>query len=560
MEKLERFFSRYWLLIILVLSIPAVWALFVPGFFGASDDLHIGWLYEMNQALQLGQIPPRFVPDLSFGFGYPLFDFVFPLPFYLGEIFHSLGFSLIDSIKIVFLLTIPFSAVFMYKFLKEFTGSVMALAGAMIYSYTPYRSNDIYNRGALGEVLPFVFMPILALSYVKIATVEKRSSRIFWVGIGGISLAALILSHDITAYMFFPVALLLAVLLFIFISRKMVIVGSFVFSIGLGLLSSIYFWLPALLESKLVKYDTVFNFVDHFPTLKQLVVPFLGWGASVPGSNDGMSFYIGTINLVVLIIGGLTTIFSWKKFSNIQRVIISWSLATFIIAFLMMNARSAFLWNHTPLIPYFQFPWRFLVLTTFVSPILVVALQKLKIEKIVGLVLIALVLVFNWYFFRPHDFLGRGDSYYINRYIPNPFPSFEYLQTQEEYLRLPLTSERRPTMLYPRVFPQTDSIVSVIAVNALDAQVETSSPSAFVLNYNKYLFPGWSARLDNQEVPIFPGKPFGQVSLNIPPGNHSIDIFYQEPFYKRVLDIISLLTFVGGLWCILQLKLRWKKG
>ena len=91
MEKLEKLknYNLWWATI--TLALPAAFSLFVPGFFGASDDLHIGWLYEMDKAIKMLQIPPRFVPDLSFGFGYPLFNFVFPLPFYIGEVFHLLG-------------------------------------------------------------------------------------------------------------------------------------------------------------------------------------------------------------------------------------------------------------------------------------------------------------------------------------------------------------------------------------------------------------------------------------------------------------------------------------
>ena len=99
MQKLENFLNRFWIITIFVLSIPAFWALFVPGFYGASDDIHIAWLYEFHKTAVAGQIPPRFVPDLSFGFGYPLFNFVFPLPFYIGEVFHLLGLSFVDSIK-----------------------------------------------------------------------------------------------------------------------------------------------------------------------------------------------------------------------------------------------------------------------------------------------------------------------------------------------------------------------------------------------------------------------------------------------------------------------------
>src|SRR3972149_4510481 len=101
-KRINEFLIKHIFFVILALSIPAVWALFVPGFYGASDELHIAWLQQMDAVVRLGQFPPRFVPDLSFGFGYPLFNFVFPLPFYLGEIFHLFSFSFVDAIKIVF--------------------------------------------------------------------------------------------------------------------------------------------------------------------------------------------------------------------------------------------------------------------------------------------------------------------------------------------------------------------------------------------------------------------------------------------------------------------------
>ncbi|PIZ58125.1 hypothetical protein COY20_04180, partial [Candidatus Shapirobacteria bacterium CG_4_10_14_0_2_um_filter_40_12] len=87
---------------LLLMVIPATIALFKPGFYGASDEMHIAWLQQMDQAIVEGQIPPRYVSDLSFGFGYPLFNFISPLPYYVGEIFHFLGLSFVYSIKMVF--------------------------------------------------------------------------------------------------------------------------------------------------------------------------------------------------------------------------------------------------------------------------------------------------------------------------------------------------------------------------------------------------------------------------------------------------------------------------
>src|SRR3989344_3976991 len=294
MQRIEKFLDKYWWIIVVVLSIPAFWVLLVPGFYGASDDLHIGWLYQMHQTLMSGKIPPRFVPDLSFGFGYPLFNFVFPLPFYLAELLHVFGLSLVDSIKGLFLLTITMSAIFMYLLLREFIKPPLSLFGAILYVYTPYRALDLYIRGAIGEILSFVFLPLIILSMINIS---KNNLR--WIGIGVLIIGALILTHNITAYMFIPFGILLGLLLSF---KNLKAIKNLIITIGLGALVSIYFWLPALLDNAFMKYDTVFNFVDHFTTIKQLILPYWGYGASVPGPYDGISFNIGVFNLVIIVL------------------------------------------------------------------------------------------------------------------------------------------------------------------------------------------------------------------------------------------------------------------
>lgn len=513
MQRIKNFLFKNIFWIIFFLSIPAIWALFVPGFYGASDDLHIAWLQQMNTALSTGQFPPRFVPDLSFGFGYPLFNFVFPLPFYIGEIIHLLGFSFVNSIKIVFLLTIPLSGYYMYKFLKEHTSTWLSLAGAMVYIYTPYRSTDIYVRGAFGEAVAFVFPPMIAWA------VSKGN-----VAVLALSVAGLILSHNIMAYMFFP-------FLVIFSFLVGVKLKSF-FGFILGLLISSYFWLPAVVESRLMKHDTVFNFVDHFPTIRQLITPHFGYGASVAGPYDGMSFFIGLINIFLIV---LAFVF-FKKLNKIS----IWALGMIAVSVFMMNFRSTFFWGHLPLIPYFQFPWRFLSLTTFATAILVIILDKFKYSKQIGIFIIFGVIALNFTYFRPHDFLGRRDEYYINRYIPNPVASEEYLKTGEEYLRLPKSTEKRPN--------------EISLDKKMSSFFEVTNTNEITFNYNKYYFPGWKVFIDGKKAEVIAGQPYGQIQFKIPAGKHEIDIHFGETPFRMALDLISLLSLIFAVKLILTKK------
>jgi len=115
----------------------------------------------------------------------------------------------------------------------------------------------------------------------------------------------------------------------------------------------------------------------------------------------------------------------------------------------MTNIRSAFLWSKIPFLPYFQFPWRFLMMIISVAPLFLLPFGKLKLATPVGLGLAIFSVITTVGWFRPQDFLGRTDEYYLNRYIPYPVAAPEYKEQNEEYLRLPKAAESRPNGNYP---------------------------------------------------------------------------------------------------------------
>lgn len=533
----QKLISKYIWYIVIILSIPAVRYLFVKGYFGVSDDLHIGWLFEMDRAIKMLQFPPRYTPDLSFGFGYPLFTFVYPFPFYVAEIFHLLGFSLVNSVKLVFGLSIPLSMYFMYKLLTNYMKDSWALAGAVLYVYAPYRALEMFVRGTIGEIVAFVFFPIIILSVIK-----KNPYAL------ALSVAGLVLSHNIMAYMFMPFLLLFVILNKSFwVSLK---------GILLGLLVSSYFWVPAIVESNLMKYDTVFNFYDHYPALKQFITPYWGYGASVPGNYDTMSFYMGLTGLAVVAIGTVLFLLKRNKFSREEQVFVGWSIFVVLISVFMMNFRSAWFWRNLPLLPYFQFPWRFLAIITLFSPFFLIAIHKFsdnKIVKVAPFAVIFLSLFLNFNYFKTSEYLGRMDDYYINRYIPIPTATDEYLKTSEEYLRLPKENEKRPEKNYPRAYAVNENVVLEIEeINALNAKIKTSSEIDFVLNYNKYNYPGWKVTIDGKKTEIISGKPYGQISFLVPSGSHTVEVKYGESMLRLVFNLVSLVSVSGVVYVLIK--------
>lgn len=186
-------------------------------------------------------------------------------------------------------------------------------------------------------------------------------------------------------------------------------------------------------------------------------------------------------------------------------------------------------------------------MTTFISPIFLLVLEKNKFHISISILTLFVVLAFNVSIFHPHDFLGRTDSYYVDRYIPVPVASAEYRNLQEEYLRLPKTSQSRPTQNVETIIDNPPEVKKLTQINPLsiDLKVETQKP--LTLNYNKYLFPGWFGELDGKPVGLSSGLPYGQIVVNVPIGSHNLKIYFTETPTKKLFDVISVLSLVAAL-------------
>ena len=91
----------------------AVKPLLSPGFIPTHDgEYHIVRFWQFEKMLRAGNLFPRWAPDLNSGYGTPLFNFQYPFPNYPGALFHALGASLPDSVKLVlatgYLLSVTF--------------------------------------------------------------------------------------------------------------------------------------------------------------------------------------------------------------------------------------------------------------------------------------------------------------------------------------------------------------------------------------------------------------------------------------------------------------------
>lgn len=550
---------------LVLFSVPAALSLILPGFYEPHDLHHFADIYQMARAISSGQIPPRFGPDFTFGYGYPLFNFYYLLPFYLGALIFFLVGSLTVSFKAIFSISVIISVLGMYLFLKEFVGKWSAVAGSLLFLYTPYRAVQIYVRGAMGEALALSLLPLVAWGLIKVIRYPKNRK----IAAGASLLIFLfLLSHNYLWALSLPFLIYLSLLFLGEGWRKklksLVVVG--ILSLGTS-----FFWLfPALVEQKLVRAATPFPLIDHFPYVKQLIIPSWGYGSSVWGPSDGMSFQIGLVNLAVVLLALGLFIFKRRIFEKgpISRLTI-WALTGFFVSLALMNIRTYPIWRLIPFHDFVQFPWRLLIFTTFFTSVLAaVAIEILDKNKIlVAALIVGASILLTFSYFRPSQVFYKKDNDYLARFFANRTVfgekkdiAPEYFNYSEDYLLLPIWADKRPNGL-PASKIETSEEAQVIDIAKIDPirwQAKIVATHETKVTFNSYYFPGWFAKIDGKRANINPGKPFGQIELIVPAGEHNIEFYWIETTLRKLSDFISISAFlllVGVYICPLKKKI-----
>ncbi|HUS60366.1 MAG TPA: 6-pyruvoyl-tetrahydropterin synthase-related protein [Nevskiaceae bacterium] len=559
MKNKKKFRNIFFILLVLFLSVWAIGPLFQPGFFSMHDDEQIARLYELHQAFLSNQFPPRWVGNLGFGYGYPFYNFYPPLVYYLGEIFHLLGFSLIVSTKIVMGLGFLLSGIFIYFLAKEFFGKVGGLIAAVFYIYAPYHALDLYVRGALAEFYAFVFLPAVFWSTLKL--VKEKSKK--WLIINSLFLAFLLLSHNLITLIFMPFYFIFFVFLLFFEKERKKVVLNFFLSFLLFLGLTCYFWLPALLEKKYTLVDAILtcelaSYKLHFVYLRQLWNSPWGFGGSIYGLWDGISFEVGKPHLILSFLAG---IFSLPLFLKRKRSGLFFGFYFLLLAFslFMTSFHSQFIWDRLKPLWYLQFSWRFLIFAALFSSLLAGGLidyifrrlkEKKRLKWVIVFIPLALVIFLNKDYFKPAKHLDVTDSHYTSE------EDLKWRVSRMSFEYVPKTVATKLSDIGTTQLDINEEEIAKSSYEVLDSDLEVRQIKDFPhrkifetqkegrLRINVYNFPGWKAFIDQKEVGIEETGKLRLITLDIPKGKHRVEVVFTNTPVRSLANLVSLVSLV----------------
>jgi len=375
LHQLFSFLKSYFVVIFLFfIFLASSYSVLHESFFRGHDFTHASRIAEMSRALDEGQFPVRWSGNFGYGFGMPLFNFYAPLPYFIGAIFCKLGCSVVTSIKILYLLVNAITLLGAYFLGRKLLGRWGGLLLAAAYTLAPYRSVNLFVREALSETFAMAFLPLVLFAIIAF-TKEQRKKYLF---ILFISLFAILLSHNLTALIFIPLA---AVFTFIYLlhQKKMKLLWPLAAQFLLAGAASAFYVVPALLEKDLTVINTIFSgyfhYSNHFLYIRQFFQDRWQYEGSVWGPDDGISFFLGKGQLLGLLCLGLFCAFhlykNFKKFrkSHLFFLILLFGFFT-LFALFMSLMKSQFIWDNLAILQFIQFPWRFLSVAVFFIAIL----------------------------------------------------------------------------------------------------------------------------------------------------------------------------------------------
>jgi len=541
-------FDPGWVVVFLLATLAA-WPFLtrasLPTFTDA--EMHAYRTFEILSAWQAGVPYLRWAPDFFYAFGYPVFNYYSPLTYYLGAAYGGLCCAVTGGaaagVKFVLVAAVYLGAAGMYLFVRDRWGGIAGVVSAAAFSLSPYMLYiDPHARGDSPETFAIAVGVFMLWAFTRLRRTASRGD----VLLAAVTLAALVLSHNLMAVLFF--GLLLAWLTWdvlimdetgsLSVGRWKVI-ASLAGAVTLGLGLAAFMWLPAVLERNAVQFrnvagGTYFDFHSHFVNWRELFAPALTFDLSATQMrfNHGLGvaqWFFGGL--------GLLTAFSPRP----RRLsVLFFAFAALALVYMLMPG-SVRVWEAVPPLGYLQFPTRLLGPAAVVIAILAGASVSwaeylawkhsrlvLGAVAVAACALAAMPLTYppQWPDFGPvtasrilaNELTGRGiGTTSANDFLPVGVTVIPQAQMSliDSYTAGGVDKINRHTL------PEGTQVSVVEHGPELDRFYVTGD-TEFILRPYTFYWPGWTAYVDGQRVSIEVADPDGWITFKVPAGPHDI--------------------------------------
>jgi len=554
--------------------------------------LHYDQMKSFYTGLEAGEIYPKWEVETNRGFGAPTTCFYPPGIYYVTSFFYYLVRNWVLSLLWTHVAIMVASAAAIYWYARRSLSCPAALVAMACYIILPYHLIDQYQRGAIAELLGFVWMPLILLFIEQMVDRQHAPSSLDTIGLSdpakpetvapalpfdrtrvtvrgigavvGLALAyaAFIWSHPPTAFQF---SMVLAVFIpLLALARKkwrgIFLAGS---GIALGLLLSSAYLYPAFREKDLIHNEFI---AENWPYRESYVFLHTQYmDEHRPFFNLINMTWAVNFAIILVCIAALLLLRYWRKQKSESP---RWQAGLWAViglfASFMMTVFSDPIGRRIPMIDIGVFSWRMLGITTLAAALLAGALADIGVRcfqkrargtsavwATVSLVIASAVAFTIIAVLAP---VWNGVLF---------VPEIEHLNPT----MVPRTAPDDPEDL-PDVEPvQLDQGAGEVHVQRWLPQhreIEARLTDPDTLWVRTFNYPGWTASVDGSPVAIETGEDLGDIRLNLDAGQHNITLnFLDTPIRRRgaqatklSVAIVCFLLLVAGVAYLLKARRR----
>ncbi|MDM8520250.1 hypothetical protein QUF64_09390 [Anaerolineales bacterium HSG6] len=557
--------------LIVALSIFAWFPLLTPAyFFKAHDAQHsIFYVVEFAQVLQDGYLWPRWSPDFTFGYGYPLFNIYSPLAIYSASVLYLLGLKITTAVKTVYVFAMIAAGLGMYGFVRRLFGDNAGLLAGLVYIYAPFHLVDIFVRSAFAEFVALAIIPFLFWAFTELVAAPTGIK----IALAGLAYGGLALTHHSSFFTFTPFLMIYILYLVLHVtyraalqndstSNRLLSYGrQFVwhalppFSAGvLGVALSAIYLIPALTETKYIKVEQwtsgSYSYLDHFVYFSQFFSPMWGYGYAGIGTLDDFSYQLGILP-VILTCFALVTIVS-QRFPHHGTAI--FFFVSTIVIILLMSPLAVWVWQVVPLATLVQFPWRLLGITAFTMAVVsgsLLAQYDSDAQGQAPVYLLLLVVVLGSFPYTLPQYTEIPDwaetplsvINWDRKSIADRVGMVAVTDEQPQTSPMDAQYENNQPLQVAGIIVGTGQVTTLHHGGSSDRiQVVAETPAT--VQFYTYDFPGWQVSHNGQPLTHRHEPPYGLITVDVPTGTHELYLSMGTTWPR------TIGTLMSGLACL----------
>lgn len=551
--------------IAMLVSLPCI-------LFGVIDghdvSYHLARIEGVYRGILVGEVPLRINSVQLKGYGY-LSGIMYPQLFlYIPALLRVCGVSLMTAYQLFLVLINLGTAVCMYKVVVNMLqNKKTAMWAAFLYTLSPYRLLNLYTRGALGETLAMIFLPLVFWGVYEVLWGNRKRWVLLTVGLTGV-----VQSHVLSVELAGIIIGITGVVWLLTVHNWQKFWKSVQACVKAGLLflgCNLFFFLPFVYYSRapLWIFRLKGSLHDSGAYLSQIFNPFIqAGGENLPlGSLQGeMSFGLGLVFLMGILLFAVGQFSSVRETGQTKRLssVIGWfCMGLGMLCCLMSTNLFPWEWFQqieilNALLSAIQFPWRFLGTASFFFSIMTACAlaevewknQQRKCFTIIFFLVTILTMLYYYNSVAEREMLLE-DKMAVNG---TDFTDYLYLYgpiEEEQFTRdkavIQLVGDSQV------VFENYHKEGSRIQV---DVKVAEYVPETWLI-LPLYSYWGYEAKWDYGSW-MEAGAVSNKVAVPLQEQSGHLEIRFVPHITFRIADMISLLTALGSMGYLVVVRRR----